>query len=369
MCINLVLRYRCGHCLEIELICGESKCKRTKQSHATDDNECGDCCRKIDVENQTLRTRIKTIESNVRKIRANAIQEYTASLHVEIKKKYICRHEATSSYTPNNSAISSKDCRYHVQYSTRVDVRCGACQRQQLVNRDAEVQGLYAASRDLQRQVEQYELDLIETIEERDDVLQRLENEGIREVRDLRDTIADIRKQNEEYDLQATAFMAQQRERLAQMEAQNAEADTALLDLEEKLQIALLEHQMLHEKLKEYQETDTAVAATLAFAMVRSEGTAAAQDQDLDDASAEIDDEWWSENEENVEVTPDDNNKDSAVLSNDHVRHLAGVSEEVRSRDHESSPVTKTEDTHPCSTAVKEQDTTRKPSRPSKPPK
>ena len=128
---------------------------------------------------------------------------------------------------------------------------------------------------DLEQQVERYERDLISTVEERDDPLQRLENDDIAEVDDLREIVETIRRDNEEHDARETALAAEQREHLAQMEAPNSKTDTAILDLEEKLQIALLEYQKLSQDLKEKKEKDTAIAATLTFAMVRSEGTAA----------------------------------------------------------------------------------------------
>jgi hypothetical protein len=43
--------------------------------------------------------------------------------------------------------------------------------------------------RRLQQQVEGYERDLISTTEKRDDVLQRLEGEGVREVNDWREAV------------------------------------------------------------------------------------------------------------------------------------------------------------------------------------
>jgi hypothetical protein len=144
----------------------------------------------------------------------------------------------------------------------------------------------------LERQVEGYERDSISTIEERDDLLQRLKNDGILEVNDLRAIIETIDRNNQEYEARVSALGAQQRKRLAWMEAQNAQIDTAILDLEEKLQIAVLEFGGSSADFKENKEKDTAIAATLAFAMVRSEGTAATQDQDLDAASADSDLEW-----------------------------------------------------------------------------
>lgn len=146
-------------------------------------------------------------------------------------------------------------------------------------------------------------LELSEAIEERDDVLQRLEDKGIGETNGLRQTIEVIRHQNEEYDVQMVAYMAEHRGQLVQMEAQDVEVDIALLDWEEKYQIELLEDQMLRTRLKETQEADTAIAAILAFAMVRSEGTATDLGRDLDIASAELGSDWSStESEENVET-------------------------------------------------------------------
>lgn len=192
-------------------------------------------------------------------------------------------------------------------------------------------------------------------------------------VNGLRETIEAIRRDNEAFELREAALVAEQTERLAQMEAQNAEADTALLDLEEKLQTALLEFRAPNATLKENKEMAAAIAVTLAFALVRSEGTAAGQDQDLDDASADTNNEWWSEDEENVETIPYMDKKDSVMplLSSVQLTAIPGgwAPEEVDSRDLEQSPVTETEDTHPCPTAVKEQGNTRKPSKSSQPSK
>jgi hypothetical protein len=215
----------------------------------------------------------------------------------------------------------------------------------------------------LERQVEGYERDSISTIEERDDLLQRLKNDGILEVNDLRAIIETIDRNNQEYEARVSALGAQQRKRLAWMEAQNAQIDTAILDLEEKLQIAVLEFGGSSADFKENKEKDTAIAATLAFAMVRSEGTAATQDQDLDAASADSDLEW----------TPRADN-DNVALSSSSSNYLlampgAWAYGEEETRDREQSPTTETEDTHPCSTAVMGQDSTRKPSKPSRPPK
>ncbi|KAJ4384457.1 hypothetical protein N0V86_000056 [Didymella sp. IMI 355093] len=107
------------------------------------------------------------------------------------------------------------------------------------------------------------------------------------------------------------------------MEAQNVETDTALLDVEEKLQIEMLKYQRLSANLKENKEKDTAIAATLAFAMVRGEGTATAQNQDPDDATAGTDSNWWSEEAENVETVARADNKHSVTSPVNSARQTA----------------------------------------------
>lgn len=114
-------------------------------------------------------------------------------------------------------------------------------------------------------------------------------------------------------------------------------------------------------RLREDHKIDTAVVATLAFATVRGEAPAAAQDQDLHGASAEVDNGWLSEDEDNVDLVPVENKRDAVGFSTEGAEHLAEASRQIRLRDQECSPIAETEDIHPCSTAVKEQDTTARP--------
>jgi hypothetical protein len=74
-----------------------------------------------------------------------------------------------------------------------------------------------------------------------------------------------------------------------------------------------------------------------------------------------------------VETTPRADN-DNVALSSSSSNYLLAIPGawaygEEETRDREQSPTTETEDTHPCSTAVMGQDSTRKPSKPSRPPK
>lgn len=80
--------------------------------------------------------------------------------------------------------------------------------------------------------------------------MQRVENDGIREINDLRDLMEAIQRDIQVHEARETVLDAERRERLAQMEAQNAQTDTAILDLEQKLQIAMLVYPELRAEFK-----------------------------------------------------------------------------------------------------------------------
>lgn len=140
--------------------------------------------------------------------------------------------------------------RFRQEILVDVPTTCPTCQVQQ------NEQHAVVAAR-LEQQVEVYERDLIAKIEERDDPRQRLDDEGIHEVNDLREIIETIQRDNQEHEARETAFEAERRERLVVMESQNAQTETALVDLEVKIQIAMLEYQELKTKFKENYEKDS----------------------------------------------------------------------------------------------------------------
>jgi hypothetical protein len=106
-------------------------------------------------------------------------------------------------------------------------------------------------------------------------------------------------------------------------------------DWEEKYQIELLEDQVLHARLKEKQEADTAIAAILVFAMVRNKSTATDLGRDLDNVSAKLGSDWSSstKSEENVEIGSDKHGKDPAGFSVMSPRQPGETAVEVKSHD------------------------------------
>lgn len=171
----------------------------------------------------------------------------------------------------------------------------------------------------------------MEAIEERDNVLQRLEDADIRQVNNLEETIVAMQRQHETYDFQAIVFMAEQHRQLTRLEAQNKGTNTAPLDLKEWHQVVLPECQTLNIKYKEQQETDTAITATLAFATVRSEDAMTVQ-EDLDDTTAEDDEERVSGSAERTDDVPNNDNDESIEFSTIAIRDPARVPEQMRSR-------------------------------------
>lgn len=333
MCIELETTYGCGHRKFVPVPCDSKKCKTEEKIPAKDKDDCMDCIQRT---MRRLREERNSAKEDVRRLReerneaeqavklqaaAKALfgrgrsENWKAHLGIDLEMIYACGHEVMVELGAPSGTL-----RFRQETSVDVPSTCPACQVNQTEQHAA------AAAR-LQQQVEGYERDLISTIEERDDLLQRLENDGIRKVNDLREIIETIHRDNQEYEARETALEAERRERLVVMESQNAQTDTVPLDLEEKMQIAMLEYQELKANLKEKKEKNTAIPASLAFAMVRSEGTAATQDQDLANASADSDNEWWESDDECVEMAPHADDEEVALSSssNDHPPAMPGA--------------------------------------------
>ncbi|KAF1946656.1 hypothetical protein EJ02DRAFT_216650 [Clathrospora elynae] len=311
MCIELLIKYSCGHEDHSTVSCKKRRCSQTEKLPQHRTHRCAECLladttrlrrerdearnKTRDAETLSANTmsRLEAAERGIATLRQErtgherALNEATHKardaergwreasdrvatltrelaeakrkiptndrIHVTVKRTYRCGHETNESWSTGNAAQEA--CHYQQKLSTRRDENCYDCRHQENANRDAAVARLTRthtadeqAIRELRVRIEEVG-DVEALTQERDELAERLEVIEGEAMAELREIILAGQRQSEDIDAQINVLAVELNEFMRQVDERNATTDVAILDLEERFQTILLENQELDREL------------------------------------------------------------------------------------------------------------------------
>jgi hypothetical protein len=178
-----------------------------------------------------------------------------------VELTYSCGTVKTKRWRPDN--VSEEECEYKQHLKANLNETCERCQEQENANRDAafmRITRAHAAEehtvQELRAQIQELDGDAIDVealIQEGDELAEMLEVLEGPAIEELMEIFLDDQRQSEDTNNRIDILAVEQNTFMRQVDEENAAIDMAILDLRERLQIALLEQH------KQQQELETAM--------------------------------------------------------------------------------------------------------------